>query len=209
VKRRDVALALASAGLLPTALAQGSPVEGKHYVRLGQPLPATPGSIEVLEFFLYTCPACYALDPQLETWAQRQPASVSLRRVPVGMQAMQKLHQRMFYALQAMGAMSPSVHAGIFNAFHRAGVQVTDADAAVALVAQLGVDATKFRQTLGSFAVQNKVNQGLKLAELSGADGVPTLVVAGRWRTGPALAGAQTLAVVDFLIQQARAGKTS
>jgi protein dithiol oxidoreductase (disulfide-forming) len=209
MRRRALTLGLAAAGLAPAARAQGAQIEGKHYVRLGQALPTTTGRIEVVEFFLYTCPACYALDPLLETWAHQQPADVSLRRVPVGTQLMHKLHQRMFYTLQAMGAMSPAVHAGIFNAFHRSGAQVTDEAAAVALVGRFGVDTAKFKQTLSSFAIQNKVNQGLKLAEQSGADGVPTLVVAGRWRTGPAMAGQQTLAVVDFLIQQARAGKTS
>lgn len=209
MRRRDVALALASAGLLPAALAQGAPVEGKHYARIGQPLPGTPGKIEVVEFFLYTCPACFAFDTPLEAWVHQLPADVSFRRVPVGTQAMQKLHQRMFYALQSMGALSPAVHSGIFNAFHRGGVTVTDEDGAVALVGRLGVDAARFKQTLGAFAIQNKVNQGLKLAELSGADGVPTLTVAGRWRTGPGMAGQQTLAVADFLIQQARSGKTS
>ena len=207
--RRDATLALMAAGLAPTALAQGAPVEGKHYARLGQSLPTTPGKIEVVEFFLYTCPACHAFDPLLEAWVHRLPADVSFRRVPVGTQLMQKLHQRMFYALEAMGALSPAVHAGIFNAFHRGGAQVTDEAAAIALVGRLGVDTARFKQTLGSFAVHNKVNQGLKLAALSGSDGVPTLLVAGRWRTGPAMAGQQVLAVADFLIHQARDGKTS
>lgn len=209
MKRRDLAVALASAGLLPSARAQGGPVEGKHYARLGTPLPGTPGKIEVIEFFLYTCPACFAFDPQLEAWVHQLPPDVSFRRVPVGTQLMHKLHQRMFYALQAMGALSPTVHAGIFNAFHRGGAQVTDEAEAVALVARLGVDSARFKQTLGSFAIQNKVNQGLKLAEQSGSDGVPTLIVAGRWRTGPGMAGQQVLAVADFLVNQARGGKTS
>lgn len=208
MKRRDVALALASAGLLPAALAQGAPVQGKHYVSLEQALPGTPGKIEVVEFFLYTCPACFAFDPQLEAWVHQLPSDVSFRRVPVGTQAMHKLHQRMFYALQALGALSPAVHTGIFNAFHRQGAQVSDEDAAVALVGRLGVDTAKFRQTLVSFTIQNKVSQGLKLAEMSGAGGVPTLVVAGRWRTGPGMAGQQVLPVADYLIRQARARKT-
>ncbi len=42
MKRRDAALALTAAGLAPAAFAQGAaPVEGRHYVRLAQPLPGT------------------------------------------------------------------------------------------------------------------------------------------------------------------------
>lgn len=220
MKRRDATAALMAAGLAPAAaLAQGGPVEGRHYVRLGQTLPGAPGKVEVIEFFLYTCPHCYAFDPQLEAWVQQLPADVSFRRVPIGAQLMLKLHQRMFYALEAMGAMGPAVHAGIFNAFHRGGAEVTDEAAAVALVGRLGVDAARFRQTLNSFSVQTKVSQGLKLAEVCGISTVPALVVAGRWRTGPgmganpgqseAAGGQQALAVADFLVRQARGGKTS
>ncbi|MFT7776414.1 thiol:disulfide interchange protein DsbA/DsbL [Roseateles sp.] len=219
MKRRDAAAALIAAGFGPATFAQGGPVEGKHYVRLGQALPGTPGRIEVVEFFFYRCPHCYAFDPLLEAWAHGLPGDVSLRRVPVGQQAVLKLHQRMFYALDSMGALTPAVHAGIFNAVHRAGVELHDEAAIVALVARLGVDAAAFKQTFNSFGVQTRMAQGLKLAEAAGVDSVPALVVAGRWRTGPGMAGSpgqseavmgqQALAVVDFLVKQARREKTS
>lgn len=219
MKRRDATAALIAAGLGPAAIAQGGPVEGRHYERLSRPLPATPGRVEVLEFFYYKCPHCNAFDPLLEAWAQRLPADVSLRRVPVGQQAMLKLHQRMFYALEAMGALTPAVHAGIFGAFHRAGVEAQDEAGVAALVGKLGVDTRQFKQAFNSFGVQAKVAQGIKLAEAAGVDSVPALVVAGRWRTSPGMGaaagqneaalGQQALAVADFLIRQARAGKTN
>lgn len=219
MKRRHATAALVAAGLAPLAQAQGGPVEGRQYVRLGQTLPTTPGKIDVVEFFFYMCPHCNAFDPGLEAWAHQLPADVSFRRVPVGVTLMHKLHQRMFYALDAIGALTPQVHAGIFNAFHRAGVEATDEAAIVGLVGKLGVDTTKFKAAFNAFGVQAKVNQGLALAQAAGVDTVPALVVAGRWRTSPALAGTpgqsevaqgqQALAVADFLIKQARSGKTS
>lgn len=219
MKRRDATAALLAAGLSPLALAQGGPVEGRQYVRLGQALPGAPGKIEVVEFFFYMCPHCNAFDPLLEAWAHQLPADVSFRRVPVGATLMHKLHQRMFYALDAMGALTPQVHAGIFNAFHRERLEANDEAAIVALVGKLGVDTAKFKAAFNAFGVQSKVSQGLKLAEVAGIDSVPALVVAGRWRTGPSMAGSpgqneaaqgqQALAVADFLIKQARAAKTS
>ena len=217
--RRDATVALIAASFGPAAFAQGSPVEGEQYARLSQAQPGTPGKIEVVEFFFYKCPHCNAFDPLLEAWVHQLPADVSFRRVPVGQQLMLKLHQRMFYALEAMGALSPQVHSGIFNAFHRGGVEANDEAAVVALVGQLGVDTAKFKQAFSSFGVQTKVAQGMKFAEACGVDTVPALVVAGRWRTGPGMAGApgqneavqgqQALAVADFLVKQARSGKTS
>lgn len=202
MKRRDAGLALAAAGLAPIAMAQGAPVEGRHYARLGQPLPATPGKVEVIEFFFYKCSHCFAFDPLLEAWVHRLPADVGFRRVPVGQQAMLKLHQRMFYALEAMGALTPAVHAGIFNAFHRQGVDALDEAAVVALVGKLGVDTAKFKQTLSSFGVQGQLGE------------LVALVVGGRYRTGPGMGGnpnesatvqgQQALAVADFLIKLSR-----
>ena len=215
MKRRDAALALAAAGLVPAAAqAQGGPVEGRHYARLGQPLPGAPGKVEVIEFFFYRCPHCFAFDPLLEAWAHQLPADVSFRRVPVGQQAVLKLHQRMYYALEAMGALTPAVHSGIFNAFHRQGVDANDEAGVVALVARLGVDATKFKQAFSSFGVQARLAQGQKLVEMAGADTVPALVIGGRYRTGPGMGanpnqgeaahGQQALAVADFLIKLSR-----
>ena len=214
MKRRDAAFVLATAGLVPAALAQGGPVEGKQYARLPQALPGTPGKIEVIEFFFYRCPHCNAFDPLLEAWVHQLPADVSFRRVPVGGQAVLKLHQRMFFALEAMGALSPAVHSGIFNAFHRQGVDANDEDAVVALVGRLGVDTAKFKQTFNSFGVQTKLAQSAKLAEAAGVQYVPALVVGGRWRTEPGMAGTpgqsealqgqQALAVADFLVKLSR-----
>ena len=219
MKRRDATAALIAAGFGPAALAQGGPVEGKHYARLGQTLPGPAGKIEVVEFFFYLCPHCYAFDPLLEAWAHQLPADVSFRRVPVGVTLVHKLHQRMYYALEAIGAMTPRVHAGIFNALHAARVDANDETAIVALVSKLGVDTAKFKAAFNAFGVQGKVGQGLALAQTAGVETVPALVVAGRWRTGPGMAGTpgqseaaqgqQTLAVADFLIKQARSGKTS
>lgn len=214
MKRREFALAGAAIGLVPAAQAQGGPVEGRHYTRLPQALPGTPGKIEVIEFFFYKCPHCNAFDPLLEAWVHQLPADVVFRRVPVGMQAVLKLHQRMYYALEAMGALTPAVHSGIFNAFHRQGVEANDEAAVTALVGKLGVDTAKFKQTFASFGVQGKLAQGQKLAEMSGSDSVPALVIGGRYMTSPGMGanpnqseaahGQQALAVADFLIKLSR-----
>jgi len=216
MQRRELNALLALGGLGGWSAAQAAaPTEGRQYQRLGQPLPIAPGKVEVIEFFFYRCPHCFAFDPLLETWVHQQPADVSFRRVPVGQQALLKLHQRMFYALEAMGAMSPTVHTGIFNALHRQGVEANDEAGVVALVQRLGVDPARFRQAFSSFGVQGKLAQGTKLAELCGVDGVPALVVGGRFRTGlgqgnaagtsELASGQQMLAVADHLIKLARA----
>ncbi|MDC8785735.1 thiol:disulfide interchange protein DsbA/DsbL [Roseateles koreensis] len=205
------ALGLATLGLPGMAQAQGGPAEGKQYLRLSQALPTTPGKIEVIEFFWYGCPHCYAFDPVLESWVKQLPADVSFRRVHVGFRANIKIHQRLFFALEAMGKEA-EVHTAVFNAFQRN--MPDDEKATIALAGSLGLDVAKFTAAYNSFGVQTKCAQATKLSEDYRIDGVPALGVAGKFLTSPAIAGTrgateqvngqQSLAVVDFLIKQLR-----
>jgi len=106
MKRRDFSTLLASvplAGAAGSALAQGGPVEGRHYVAINPPLPGTPGKIEVVEFFWYGCPHCFAFEPAIEAWTKNLPTDVVFRKAHVAFRANVKIHQRMFYALEALG----------------------------------------------------------------------------------------------------------
>ena len=48
----------------PLAFAQGNPVAGKDYMAISPPQPTKSGDKnEVVEFFWYRCPHCYALEP--------------------------------------------------------------------------------------------------------------------------------------------------
>src|SRR5690606_11782272 len=174
-----------SAGLPSLALAQGGPVEGTHYVRLSQaaPVSAPAGKVEVVEFFWYGCNHCYAFEPSLAAWAAQLPADVVFRRVPVAFRENPfGNHQRLFYALEAMGLVS-TLHAKVFHAIH-AGQQGLDKPETIAdFVARHGVDRAKFLAMFNSFAVQTKCKQARTLSDAYKIEGVPTLGVAGRYFT--------------------------
>ncbi|CAN5149542.1 thiol:disulfide interchange protein DsbA [soil metagenome] len=218
LKRRDFSAVLAVSALSgPPGLASaqvGAPVEGKQFIRLGQTLPTAPAKIEVVEFFWYGCPHCFVFDPVLEAWVKGLPADVSFRRIHVGFNAMIKLHQKLFFALEAMGKEA-EVHTAIFNAFHRERLELNDEDAIVALVGKLGVDRAKFKDAFNSFGVQSKCLQASKLSENFRIDGVPALGVGGKFWTSPSMAGTrgqaeivlgqQAVAVADHLIKLVRA----
>src|SRR3984957_12930104 len=74
---------LAAVASTVVAAASAAPVssstswqEGVNYPRLvpAQPTAVPAGQVEVLEFFWYGCPHCYALDPQVEAWRKSKPA---------------------------------------------------------------------------------------------------------------------------------------
>ncbi len=213
MKRREFnAWATGAWGLcsaLSPAWAQGGPVEGTHYLRLTQPAPvaAPSGKIEVVEFFWYGCPHCNALEPTLDDWVKKLPSDVAFRRVPVGFAAVHESHQRLFYALEAMGQLE-AMHKRIFAAIHN-GQQRLDKEAdQIAFLKAQGVDTAKFADNLKSFSVQTKARQAKQLSEAYKIDGVPALGVHGRFLTSGSMTGdnARALAVVDFLVQRVRKG---
>ncbi|MCE4553760.1 thiol:disulfide interchange protein DsbA/DsbL [Pelomonas cellulosilytica] len=217
MKRRDFSALLATAPVLTAtgpALAQGGPVEGRQYTVLSQPLPTPPGKIEVVEFFWYGCPHCYAFEPLIEDWAKKLPADVSYRKAHVAFRANVKIHQRMFYALEALGKEA-QVRPAIFAAMHQQGLPLDDVKAQAKFLGTLGVDAAKYQDAYNSFGVQTKCTQAEKLSEAFRIDGVPSVGIGGRFLTSPGMAtvgqrvpesesGAKALQVMDFLIQRAR-----
>jgi len=217
MQRREFSAALIGAGLGASALslagpaaAQGGPVEGTHYVRLSQPLPvaAPAGKVEVIEFFWYGCPHCNAFEPALESWVKKLPADVAFRRVPVVFREEPfTAHQRIFYALEAMGQLE-AMHRKVFYAIHAEHSRLDKPADIAAFMTKNGLDGAKFLDVYNSFSVQTKSRQAKQLAESYKIDGVPAIGIHGRYYTSGTLAGTpeRSLAVADYLIGVARKG---
>jgi protein dithiol oxidoreductase (disulfide-forming) len=212
MKRRDFSMQIAAAVGLGSvwtgaAQAQGGPVEGTHYTKLSQPAPvaAPAGKIEVVEFFSYGCPHCYALEPTLEPWAKRLPADVVFRRVPVGFNALYENYQKIYYALEAMGQLD-AMHQKVFNAIHLQKQRLDKESDIAAFMTANGVDGAKFLDQYKSFSVQSKARQAQQLSQSYKIDGVPAMGVQGRYVTSGSQAGSneRALAVTDSLVQSLR-----
>jgi thiol:disulfide interchange protein DsbA len=197
----------AAFGWAGTAQAQGEPIEGTHYVRLSQPVPAGPaGKIEVIEFFWYGCPHCNAFEPALDAWSKKLPADVSFHRVPVAFSVEPFVaHQRIFYALDSLGLVA-AMHRKVFYAIHNDRARLDKPADISAFMARNGVDTAKFMEAFDSFAVQAKAKQATQQAAAYKIDGVPAIGLQGRYYTSGSLAGTndKALAVADFLIQRIR-----
>jgi thiol:disulfide interchange protein DsbA len=201
-------LGSAAAGWVGPAQAQTpAPAEGKQFVRLAQPLASASaaGKIEVFEFFLYTCPHCFAFDPALTAWSKTLAPDVVLRRIHVGIGAMHKLHQRLFFALESLGRLA-DLHEQVFKALQIEKLDLSSEKAITAWAVSKGVDGAKFTSAFSSFGAQTRLGQSAKLAEAYRAEGVPALGIAGRFLTSPSMAGGvpQALGVADHLIKLAR-----
>ncbi|OEC57151.1 thiol:disulfide interchange protein DsbA [Pseudomonas sp. AP42] len=193
-----------------TAQAADVPLEaGKTYAELANPVPvAVPGKIEVVELFWYGCPHCYAFEPTINPWAEKLPKDVNFRRIPAMFGGPWDAHGQLFLTLEAMG-VEHKVHNAVFEAIQKQGKRLTKPDEMADFVATQGVDKDKFLATFNSFAIQGQIKQAKELAQKYGVQGVPTLIVNGKYRFDLGSTGGPeaTLNVADQLIAKERAAK--
>lgn len=160
-------------------------------------------TVEVLEYFWFGCPHCYAFEPSINAWADNKPEFVQFVREAPPLNPSWESHSRAFYAAELMG-VTERFFDPLFQAIHADRRSLRNPDAIAAFAGELDINEKMFRKTMDSFAVNTRMNQAMQLARASGITGVPSIVVNGKYRTGGSLAGshADILRVVDELVAQ-------
>jgi thiol:disulfide interchange protein DsbA len=188
----------------PASQAQNS----QPYVQINPPLPSdTPGKIEVIEFFAYSCPHCAAMEPMVLNWVKTAPSDVVLKQVPVAFNASMKPMQQLYYTLEALGRSD--LHPKVFDAIHVDKLQLFTKKAMGDWAEKQGLDRAKFDSIFDSFSVQTEVQRATQLTEAYHIDGTPSYGVGGKYLTSPVLAGNSyegALDEVNKLIPMARGG---
>jgi protein dithiol oxidoreductase (disulfide-forming) len=187
--------------------------EGQHYTTFNPPRATEARDrIEVTEFFWYGCSHCFNLEPLLQKWQKKLPKDVSFRRVPAvfpgkdGKPGNWASGTKLYYTLEAMGLLE-KFHGEILDSIHIDRINLLDEKVMLDWLGKKGVDTKKFADTYNSFAIQSKVLRAMQMTEAHGLDGVPALIVDGRYK--PSASGAagsfeDIFVVVDQLIDKAR-----
>jgi protein dithiol oxidoreductase (disulfide-forming) len=173
--------------------------EGVNYKRLlpAQPTEVPAGQVEVLEFFWYACPHCYAIDPGVEAWLKTKPAYISFSRVPVMWNEGHRSLARLFYTLQTLGKLD-QLHGEVFKEIHVHGdplVAPDPNDAAgsehmqAVFARKFGIAEADFTKAYDSFAVETALQRADELGQRYRIDGVPTFVVNGKFIADVGTAG--------------------
>ena len=183
--------------------------EGQHYIRMvpSQPTMGGADKIEVAEFFWYGCPHCYSFEPTINAWAADIPANARFVRIPVVWNAVHELHARLFYTMEVLArngtlADGEAFHNAVFQEIQTRGNRLTSEDSIRRLFERFGVDAETFDKTWGSFEVDQKLRVAKDLGRRYNIQGVPAVVVNGKYRTGGQEAGSYDAVpdVIDELI---------
>lgn len=202
-------LLVLSASLLSLTIAvqvhAAEPKAGKDYTIYAPPQPteAAPGKIEVTEFFWYGCPHCNEFEPSLQAWTKALPKDVTFRRVPAIFRPQWVPGAKAYYSFEALG-LTDKLHAELFNAIHVQRMNPADDQAIINWVGSKGGDAAKFADIYKSFTVQSQVQRAAQIVSAHGLQGVPALVINGKYLIATMDHGRQ-LEVANYLIAKERA----
>lgn len=176
--------------------------EGVNYQRLPTPVP-TPndGKIEVVEVFWYGCGHCYNLEPVVEEWLAHKPQNVQFVLIPAVFGRNWEPHARAFFVAQALGVLE-KIHKPLFEAIHAEKRTLSNEQQLAEFFAEQGVDKDAFLKTYKSFDVETRLRRSEQLVQRYGIDGVPAVIVNGKYVTNGSMAGAtaKIFDVVDYLV---------
>jgi thiol:disulfide interchange protein DsbA len=212
---RFLRLMLAAVALSFTAAGAyaAEPKDGVDYNTLAAPVASDAGKkVEVIEFFMYSCPHCNALEPLMADWVKKQGDKIVFRRVHFPASGVNDPQAHAYLTLEAMGKLD-GVHEKIFRAIHVERNRLNKDDALTDFITKNGVDKAKYLEYFNSFAVQTKMKRAGQIVTAYKVDSAPTIVIDGRYVTSPSIAGRPnmselgsqqaTLQVMDYLVAKA------
>jgi thiol:disulfide interchange protein DsbA len=213
--------AVALCGVTAAALASpAAPKDGVEYQTLATPQNTDSGKkVEVIEFFAYYCPHCYAFEPKLSAWVRKQGSNIVYKRVHVPYDERTVPQQKLYFTLESMG-VADQFHYKVFQAMHVDHRRLGSDEEVFDFAASLGIDRQKFIDTYRSFGVAAKMRRADSMMEAYKVESWPLIVIDGRYKTSPAQAGQTltnardeaelhdaSLSVMDFLVARAKAEK--
>jgi thiol:disulfide interchange protein DsbA len=203
------ALALLLAFALPVT---GQEYEqGINYFPLKIPQPVHTGDkIEVLELFWYRCPHCFELEPYLNKWLKSKPDFIEYVRLPAVLNRSWAFDARVFYTFVALGLVD-SLHEAYFEAIHTDRKRIVTVEQLADWVADKGQNPQQILDTFNSFGVDSMVAHAADMSSRYETDGVPTIIVDGKYRTKVSMAGGhnELIDLMNYLALRAQSERSN
>lgn len=197
--------------LATVAQAQSNYQAGKDYAVLNYPIPSDDnGKVSVVEVFWYGCPHCYHFKPMVEAWEKKLPSFVDFSMLPAPFGGAWNTSAQAFYSAKALGVLS-KVHDPLFDAIAGEHKRLNSESSFAKFFARYGVKPEDFKQAWNSFGVHAKLRQATAFVHTAQISGVPTMVVAGKYKVDAEMAGSQEkmLEVVNYLIRKTRKAQST
>lgn len=182
-----------------------SPLDDATYTVIGSPLtPSTGDKIEVMELFWYGCGHCFALEPFVKNWKAKKPENAEFVKVPAIFSRQWEFHGKAFYTMEALGVLDEANDA-FFHRVHVMRKPISTLNQLVEFLADYDKTEDEVTSAFNSFAVDNKLRNAKVITAKSTAQGVPAILVDGKYHTSVKLAGSQDklFNVVNQLVEKA------
>lgn len=179
-------------------------MEGVEYKRIPQMQSIAPHKKHVVEVFGYTCPHCYNLEPSLHEWLKTKPKDVHFEQMPVVFNHPNWIFMaRVFYTAKELDVLDKA-HTEFFHALHRDKKELFTPEKIAQFFTQFGVTEDDFIKTFKGFKVTNEIKRAAKITQAYGVEGVPAVIVNGKYLTDVPMAGSRDKMwkVVDALTEK-------
>lgn len=177
--------------------------EGRDYLTLPTTTTTPSKHATIVEFFSVGCPWCYHLEPQLEQWLKTKPKNITFERVPVEFEPAWTTYATAYYVANGLGVENKIVPA-LFDAIQKQNRDLTNEDAMADFFAANGVNKKEFLSAYNSPTVKINLAKGRQLINDYVIYQVPTIVINGKYKVDPSLAGSneRMLQIVNYLINK-------
>ncbi len=199
-------LVLVTANLQNAAQAEeerGFAIYGQYERILPSQPTQIPDKVEVLEMFWYGCPHCFTLEPVMDEWLKDKPDYVNFRRAPAVFRQSWVPHAKAFLIAETLG-VTDKVHGPLFTAIHKEKRPLNTRDQLATFFAEHGIEKKEFLLTYDSFSMASQVRRAQRMGMLYGIDGVPAVIINGKYRTSGGLAGSykNMIKVINTLVDE-------
>ncbi len=184
-------------------------VEGKHFVEIFPEMntDVAEGKIEVVELFWLGCPHCYALEPTIKEFIKNKPEDVQFRQVPAVLNPQWGFHAKAFYTAKILDSKNEkNLVEKLFKEIHDKKNRLNTPEALKTFFTAQGYNETQFNNTFNSMALNAAMSNARTISADSQATAVPTLIINGKYRTSPYMAGGEEnlMKIMDMLIKKER-----
>ncbi|MEH6455084.1 MAG: thiol:disulfide interchange protein DsbA/DsbL [Cocleimonas sp.] len=202
VAKTDDSMKLASAGF----------IEGQHYVKLIPEMSTdvAPGKIEVAELFWFGCPHCYSMEPTIIKYKQNHPEYVEFKQVPAMLNPSWAADANTFFIADILDpTASKDMVTKIFQSIHDQKRRLRSPKAVVRFFVEQGYTEEQVAAVKSSLAFQTKLVRAQEFGRGAQANSVPSMIVNGKYRTSPAMAGGnqKVMEVVRLLAEKENKSK--
>ncbi len=181
--------------------------EGKHYVEIFPEMQtdSAPGKVEVVELMWLGCPHCYSLEPRMLKYKKNHPDFVEFKQIPAMLNPSWAADANIFYIAEILDPSGEKeLVTQIFQAIHDQKRRLRNPDAAKRFFVQLGYTSEQVDKAKSSMLFQSKIKRAQEVSNSSQATSVPTVIINGKYRTSPYIAGSEDnlMEIIDMLTKR-------